>query len=73
MRKRVELGHLWEWDHLLSYHIISLGRWECSCMCPLAFTFCILLKLNLFSESPLLLDQTIKGTIFVSWPKSKTK
>ncbi|CAB81796.1 putative protein [Arabidopsis thaliana] len=44
----------------------------CSCMCPLGFTFSILLKLNLFSERALLLDQTIRGTIFVSWPKPET-
>jgi len=42
MRKWVELGHLWDWDHLLSYHTISLGRWESVLVCvhlllPLAF------------------------------------
>jgi len=30
-------------------------------MCPMTFTFSILLKLNLFSESPLLLDQSQEG------------
>jgi len=30
-------------------------------MCLLAFTFSILLKLNLFSQSPLLLDQSLEG------------
>jgi len=49
----------------LSFYIIGYMG-VCSCMCPLAFTFSILLKLNLFSESPLLLDQIIIGTIFVS-------
>jgi len=35
-------------------------------MCPWALTFSILLKFSPFSESPLLLDQFIRGTIFVS-------
>ena len=67
MGVRVELGHLWDCDHLLSYRrIFHLVDGICSCMCPLAFAFSILLKLNLFCESPLLLDQIIRGTIFVS-------
>jgi len=44
----------------LSYYIIGYMG-VCTCMCPLAFTFSILLKLNLFSESPLLLDQSLEG------------
>jgi len=38
----VKLGHLWDWDHLLSYRTISWGRWESVLVCvrwllPLAF------------------------------------